>query len=164
MKRQKNGGGESCRGIRVRCVLDVSICVRAFQESNIDVATSHNWNRQGNQYVSISHSVNCHRWTLADKCEIYWVQWQTHVRTFLEIDHEYYMSLTQASCGHKRTAGSFLAYCLYFEKKKKTYEAYDITMLSVCLWMNPSTFECLHQSLWNLVCISWHLNSSQLHT
>jgi hypothetical protein len=25
----------------------------------------------------------------------------------------------------------------------------------------PSTFECLNQSLWNLVCVSWHLSPSQ---
>lgn len=33
-----------------------------------------------------------------------------------------------------------------------------ISMLSVC---DLSTSECLKQSLWNLVCISWHLSPSQ---
>jgi hypothetical protein len=29
-------------------------------------------------------------------------------------------------------------------------------MLSVCLCIPLLTFECLNQSLWNLVCMSWH--------
>jgi hypothetical protein len=33
---------------------------------------------------------------------------------------------------------------------------------AACMSVNPplSTFECLNQSLWNLVCLSWHLSSS----
>jgi hypothetical protein len=39
---------------------------------------------------------------------------------------------------------------------KKKY-AYEITMLSVCLWIPfPSTSECLNQSVWNLVCTVHH--------
>jgi hypothetical protein len=32
---------------------------------------------------------------------------------------------------------------------------------SCCLCILPSAFECLNQSLWNLVCISWNLSQSQ---
>jgi hypothetical protein len=39
---------------------------------------------------------------------------------------------------------------------------------AVCVSVNPPlpqlTFECLNQSLWNLVCISWHLSPSQRRT
>jgi hypothetical protein len=41
---------------------------------------------------------------------------------------------------------------------KKNY-AYEFIMLSLCLWI--TVFECLNQSLWNLVYISWHLSPSQ---
>jgi len=50
-----------------------------LQELDVHVATSYTRNRHGNQYVAISCSMNGHRWKLADKCEIYWVQWHTHV-------------------------------------------------------------------------------------
>jgi hypothetical protein len=37
---------------------------------------------------------------------------------------------------------------------------------AVCVFVYPPmlTFECLNQSLWNLICISWHLSPSQQHT
>jgi hypothetical protein len=35
----------------------------------------------------------------------------------------------------------------------------------LCVCVSPLlTFECLSQTLWNLVCTSWHLTSSQRHT
>jgi hypothetical protein len=89
----------------------------AFQEPNIDVATSYNWNRQGNQYLSISRSANGHRWTLPNKCEIYWVQWHTQVCTFLKLDHECSTSLTLAPCGTS-AARVFYAYFPYSQKIK----------------------------------------------
>jgi hypothetical protein len=46
--------------------------------------------------------------------------------------------------------------------KKKQKSAYEMTMLSVYPLL--LTFECLNQSLGNLVCISWHLSLSQQHT
>jgi hypothetical protein len=38
--------------------------------------------------------------------------------------------------------------------------------MSACLWITPPvlTFECVNQSLWNLVCISWHLSPSRRRT
>jgi hypothetical protein len=42
-----------------------------------------------------------------------------------------------------------------------------ISILPVCVSVYPPpqiTFECLNQSLWNLVCISWQLSPSQRRT
>jgi hypothetical protein len=44
---------------------------------------------------------------------------------------------------------------------KQTY-TYAISFLFV--YPSLLTFECLNQFLWNLVCISWHLNPSQQNT
>jgi hypothetical protein len=56
----------------------------------------------------------------------------------------------------------FIFWPIFLILKKRKY-AYEITMFSVCL-PPLSTFECQNQSLWNLVCISWHLSPSQRHT
>jgi hypothetical protein len=67
--------------------------------------------------------------------------------------------------GHTRQRGNlisllFLAYFPYFEKIHK--QVHDIALLSVCLWISHTlTSECHNHFLWNLVCISWHLTSSQ---
>jgi hypothetical protein len=52
----------------------------------------------------------------------------------------------------------FLAYFPYFEKIKARLLRHDAVCVSV---LSPlSTFECLNQCLWNLVCVSWHLSRS----
>jgi hypothetical protein len=55
---------------------------------------------------------------------------------------------------------SFLAYFPYFEKIKVDLWDRHAVCLHVCVWPLPN-FEFLNQSLWNVVCISWHLSPSQ---
>jgi hypothetical protein len=60
------------------------------------------------------------------------------------------------------SAHSFLLYWHPFLKY-----VYEIFLLSVCLWVPPTpllTFECPNRSLWNFVCISWHLSPYQRRT
>jgi hypothetical protein len=54
--------------------------------------------------------------------------------------------------------GSFISQLSLFWWNKVTL----ILSLSLCAFADPllSTFECLNQSLWNLVCISWNLGPS----
>jgi hypothetical protein len=55
----------------------------------------------------------------------------------------------------------FSTYCPNFEKLKVGL----CDNFSVCVSLNPRIkFECLNQSLWNSVCISWHRSSSQWRT
>jgi hypothetical protein len=56
----------------------------------------------------------------------------------------------------------FLAYFPYFEKVK--VELCDLHSVCVFVYSPVSAFECLNQSLWNLVCITWHLRHVQWRT
>jgi hypothetical protein len=53
----------------------------------------------------------------------------------------------------------FLAYFAYFEKNKSKF-----MRSPCCLCSPPINFGCLHQSIRNLVYISWHLSPSQRRT
>jgi hypothetical protein len=85
--------------------------------------------------------------------------WELRIQTVCTV---WESKTCEFDCWVSQTVPAFssLTYFPYFEKIK--VDLWDYNAACLCLCLSPiSTFECLNQSLLNLVYISWHLSAFQ---